>query len=145
MKTTIQKYRAKVKRTRNRADKLWQELIVKLKPVCYGCGKPSQLGHHWIAKSLSSFLRYSIANGCPLCMDCHLKVHATADGELTDRINAQMTDKEYLIAHRRTKVKTNLKFYQGHIKFLEWAIKETTYASAGATGSAREEIGGKND
>jgi len=127
MKTTIQKYRAKVKRTRAEADKLWQQLIVKLCPTCEGCRiEKSSVGHHFIRKSDSNYLRYSIKNGIGLCFKCHFRLHNQSDGEIYANIVMGRDGKwaEYIKKYRRHLTKTNLAFYTEHIKMLEQALNE---------------------
>lgn len=60
---------------RNKADALLTPLAKKVHPQCECCGAPTQVGHHWIEKSRSSYLRYAIHNIISLCNSCHAKIH----------------------------------------------------------------------
>jgi|TARA_R100000093_G_scaffold10184_2_gene6661 hypothetical protein len=80
-KTASQKYLAKKKRIANKAKALWQELVVKSKPICegqgIGCTGKSTCGHHFIYKSVSNHLRFDLRNGIGLCQKCHYALHNT--------------------------------------------------------------------
>ncbi len=69
-KTEAQKYR-------DLADSLLTQIIKAQHPQCESCGHTTQVGHHWIEKSRSSFLRYDLRNIIPLCHSCHSKIHNT--------------------------------------------------------------------
>jgi hypothetical protein len=60
---------------RNKTDALLTPLCKKNHPNCESCGQPTQVGHHWIEKSRSSFLRYDMRNLIALCNSCHAKIH----------------------------------------------------------------------
>ena len=61
---------------RNKCDALVTPIAKKLKPKCEGCGQPTEVGHHWIEKSRSSYLRYDVErNIISLCTSCHAKIH----------------------------------------------------------------------
>ncbi len=60
---------------RNKCDALLTPLCKKISPNCESCGQPTQVGHHWIEKSRSSFLRYDMRNLIALCNPCHAKIH----------------------------------------------------------------------
>jgi len=127
IKTATQKYWAKLKRKRKEADKLWQELIVKFHPICEGCLKQkSVVGHHFIRKSDSNFLRYSVNNGIGLCAKCHYRLHTQSDGEVYANIVMGRNNKwlEYIKKYRTQSTKTNLAFYETHIKLLTQALNE---------------------
>jgi hypothetical protein len=60
---------------RNKTDALLTPLCKKNYPNCESCGQLTQVGHHWIEKSRSSFLRYDMRNLIALCNSCHAKIH----------------------------------------------------------------------
>lgn len=62
-------------RLQKKCDALLQEYVRTTNPRCESCGAPTQVAHHWIEKSRSSFLRYELENLVPLCNSCHLKIH----------------------------------------------------------------------
>lgn len=64
-----------LKSLRKKADSLLTPLAKKIHPNCEACGAPTQVGHHWIEKSRSSFLRYVLENIVSLCNSCHAKIH----------------------------------------------------------------------
>jgi 5-methylcytosine-specific restriction endonuclease McrA len=64
-----------LKKLRDKADSLLTPLCKKISPNCEACNQPTQVGHHWIEKSRSSFLRYDMRNLIALCNPCHAKIH----------------------------------------------------------------------
>lgn len=57
-------------------DDMMTPLAKKLYPLCEcGCGKPTEVGHHWIEKSRSKLLRHDKRNIVGLTNTCHLKIH----------------------------------------------------------------------
>ena len=68
MKATWQKLQ-------KQCDILYQKVGLKDNPKCEVCGEIAEVIHHFIPKSLSSYLRYSKENGVPICNECHSKVH----------------------------------------------------------------------
>lgn len=77
MKRTAIKRKSKSETAKLQAkcDKLLTPIIKQLHPKCEGCGKDTEVAHHWIEKSRSSNLRYNIENLIPLCHSCHTKIH----------------------------------------------------------------------
>jgi len=118
--------RNKIKSARNKADRLWSKLILTLHPKCEYCGQPSADPHHFIPKSLSSALRYSIANGVGLCRKHHFIWHNQEDADIHATIVLQRGAEwiEKIRGLRNVQVKTNLAFYTEHIKMLEQALNE---------------------
>ena len=62
--------------TQKKCDALITPIVKKERPYCEACGHPTEVGHHFIEKSRSSFLRYDIdRNIIALCHSCHAKIH----------------------------------------------------------------------
>ena len=80
-KTQSQKYNAKKKRIAKEAGRLWQIVIKKLHPKCEVCGRPTEVGHHFIYQSVSNYLKYKIKNGIGLCVRCHYLLHINRASE----------------------------------------------------------------
>jgi len=125
MKTSLQKYRNKVKKKRKEADALWQQIVRKLHPICEGCRKgktqeKTQVGHHFIEKSLSNALRYDIENGIGLSNKCHFLLHTRSDGSISANIilNRGQEWVDSINKKRHQLTKPNLKWYKDHIKRL---------------------------
>jgi len=70
-----------LKRLREKADTLFSRACFKYwGNKCQCCGKEATATHHFMAKSISAFLRYNIQNGTPLCYHCHrTRFHDLAD------------------------------------------------------------------
>jgi len=121
MKTPSQKHRAKIKKLRKESDKIWQQIIQKLHPICEGCKKEkSQVGHHFIEKSLSNALRYDINNGIGLSNKCHFLLHTRSDGNIYANIILSRGQEwvDYINEQRKKPTKTTLKWYESHLKIL---------------------------
>ncbi len=56
-------------------DSLLTPIIKLIYPSCEACGSETQVAHHWIEKSRSSYLRYVLDNLIGLCHSCHAKIH----------------------------------------------------------------------
>jgi 5-methylcytosine-specific restriction endonuclease McrA len=65
--------------TQKMCDRLLQEIVRKENEKCLLCNNPCEVAHHYIRKSLSSFLRYDFRNLIPLCNKCHCKHHLQED------------------------------------------------------------------
>jgi len=62
--------------TQKMCDSLITPIVKKERPYCEACGHATEVGHHFIEKSRSSFLRYNIDdNIIALCNSCHAKIH----------------------------------------------------------------------
>jgi len=79
----------KVRRLKKECDKLWYHAVLASGRKCLVCGGKATQAHHFIPKSLSSYLRLEIDNGCPLCYGCHDRLHRTADPRIIDQIIAK--------------------------------------------------------
>lgn len=75
VKKKIKKKLPALSTLRNKADALLTPICKKHNPNCESCGQPTQVGHHWIEKSRSSYLRYDLRNLVALCHSCHAKIH----------------------------------------------------------------------
>lgn len=64
-----------LKKLRDKADSLLTPICKKRSPQCECCDKPTEVGHHWIEKSRSAYLRYDLRNIVALCHSCHAKIH----------------------------------------------------------------------
>jgi hypothetical protein len=73
-----------------RLDALWKRKVIeRWGSNCVVCGKPSGPPHHFVPKSLSLALRYSVKNGVPLCVSHHFAHHFKADPSITQAILRQ--------------------------------------------------------
>jgi len=67
-----------LKSLRNKAHKLWSEIVRATYPVCMICGeRPSTQAHHLLSKRHFSSLRFSPRVGRGVCNADHLRVHAS--------------------------------------------------------------------
>lgn len=66
----------KLSTVRNKADDLLTPIKKLTHPRCEACGGNTQVAHHWIEKSRSTYLRYDLErNLIALCHSCHAKIH----------------------------------------------------------------------
>ena len=103
-----------IKYYRTKADRLFQEYIMSVKPKCEICGRQAVCGHHYISKAASSALRYNKANIIAVCMGCHLKFHSKFAPELSSIITLKRGKKwlkELQCAKSKT-VKVGIKYYK---------------------------------
>ncbi len=117
----------KLSSLRNKADKLYQEVGMRNNPNCLLCGKPANCLHHFIAKSVSSALRYELKNGIPLCVGCHLRLHNSGDPEYELKIQRIKGKKWYndLQRLRTIPVNTNKKYYKEIIDSLNDSLNDS--------------------
>ena len=116
IKTSSQKYNAKKKRLRNKADKLLQIKAVKL-GYCESCGTKERLvGHHFCPKSLSNNLRYDLHNIIVLCMGCHFK-HHNGDPQIYENFTKNKSAQwfNYIRKNRNVFIKPTLAWYESKI------------------------------
>lgn len=71
---------------RKQCDTLMQEIGRLINPWCILCGKPCQVMHHFLPKSVCAKLRYDWDNLCPLCNGCHMRLHQSGDPSYEQRI-----------------------------------------------------------
>ena len=117
MKRSALRQKAKAKSAgwwQSRCDDLLQDIHKFMFEKCLVCGKKNQVGHHYITKALSSFLRYDFRNLIPLCFSCHFKHHIQSDPYINQTINRVMGQEwvEWIESVRRTPIKTGIKYYQ---------------------------------
>ena len=110
-------YYNKIKKARKKADKLFQEIGLYLTPKCECCGRPATEIHHFIPKSLSTYLRYDLENGISLCRSCHFAHHSKYDPEIYEKMTANKSPEWF--AHIKSKrqefVKPTLAWYESKI------------------------------
>lgn len=128
MKKTPLKRKSKssISKLQKTADKLLQEVIRFLYKKCEACGAQNQVGHHWIEKSRSSFLRYDLRNIIPLCTSCHAKIHNVFGNSIMGGMN--IVEKIIKIRGKKWKeemdklqpeyIKVNNAFYEDNIEKL---------------------------
>lgn len=81
----------KIKRLRNKCDKLWSEAVRTRDGKCALCGKTEGLNaHHWIhSKAQGNKHRWNVKNGLALCYACHIyKVHTYASADIMEQLKA---------------------------------------------------------
>jgi len=120
--------RSKLTITKEKADSLLTPIIKKKIPRCESCGRPTEVAHHWIEKSRSSFLRYDLENNLiGLCHSCHSKLHNRFGNSITGaydvadtivRKRGQKWKEEMDVLGRKT-IKVNLKYYENKLEELK--------------------------
>lgn len=136
----------KIKRLRNKCDKLWSEAVRLRDGECVLCGKKEGLNaHHWIhSRAQGNLHRWDIKNGITLCYPCHVhKVHHYASADITDRLKTEafmrgiVTPQEYEeIANNHDIVKYNLGDFEGIKAYLQ-AYLETLDPNFYAVGGTK--------
>ena len=121
-KTPSQKYRAKIKKLKKEADRLWGQIILKLYPKCEFCKDDrSKDPHHFVPKSISNTLRYNTKNGIGLCRSHHFH-HHNGNPFIQHKIIEQRGKEwfEYIKKEKEKIIKytTNVKWYENHIERL---------------------------
>jgi len=79
-----------IKGLRDEADKLYQLVVIKLKPESVISGEPTEVAHHFIPKSQSNNLRYDFDNGVPLTNKEHSRHHLSGDPKIVAGILEKM-------------------------------------------------------
>lgn len=120
-KTSSQKYNAKIKGLKKKANDLWRIRGLELEPLCCVCGKKAVLRHHFIAKSLSNSLRFDIKNGISMCWHHHQCFHSMGDPDIYEAMTRNKSAEwfAHIKTMRRKEVNTNLSFYEESVKILE--------------------------
>jgi len=111
-----------IKTARNKADKLFQQVCLKLNPNSMVSGKPAEVSHHFIPKSLSNALRYDIENGITLTNGEHLQHHSQGDPEIYEKMTENKSAEwfAYIRSKRREIIKPTLAWYKLNIERLQY-------------------------
>jgi hypothetical protein len=129
VKKAVKKKRIKLpplSKLRTKCDSLLTPIARARSPQCEGCGGATQVGHHWIEKSRSAYLRYDLRNIIALCHSCHSRIHnrfgnsVTGAYDVADRIVQQRGRewKEALDKDAHKIVKVNREWYEEHYERL---------------------------
>lgn len=123
MKRTALRKKGKSKSSilQKECDRLLQLVNKATHSECEACGGPNQVGHHWIEKSRSNFLRYDLErNIIPLCNSCHSKIHNIFGNNIMGGLNVAEAIiekrgrawKETLERERAKTIKTDVAHYE---------------------------------
>lgn len=111
---------AKIKRLRNKADRLFQEVCLKLNPRSMVSGEKAEVTHHFVPKSLCMALRYDTENGITLTNREHFIHHSQGDPEIHQGMTANKPPEWF--AHIKSKrqeiVSPTQEWYQEQIEKL---------------------------
>ena len=122
MKNTLRSPRSKeIKRLRERADALIQEITRAEHPVCEYCGGRTQVGHHIFTKGSSSALRYMRENIAALCNGCHFS-HHNGNPRIHEKIIADRGGRRWFRRMEKSSnelTKRSKAYYLGVIEMLE--------------------------
>jgi len=110
----------KIKKARAKADRLFQEVCLKLNPQSMVSGLKAEVTHHFVPKSLCMALRYDIENGITLTNGEHFSHHTKGDPEIYEKMTANKTAEWFV--HIRNKrheiIKPTLAWYESKIESL---------------------------
>lgn len=120
------KKKSEISKLQKKADSLLTPIIKKKRPKCEGCGKNTEVAHHWIEKSRSSNLRYNLKNLIALCHSCHAKIHnrfgnsVVGGYDIAEKIIKQRGKKwkKEMDIEGRKIIKVNKEFYEKAIEKL---------------------------
>lgn len=79
----------KIKKLRNKCDKLWSEAVRTRDGECVLCGKKEGLAaHHWIhSKAQGNKHRWNVKNGLTVCFADHIyKIHTYASADIIEQL-----------------------------------------------------------
>ena len=120
------RYNAKKKAIGRKAKGIWQELTIKNHPICegkgVGCTGKTQVGHHFIFKSVCNNLKFDLKNGIGLCVKCHYAIHNTGRAGIVylNIIKGRSQEwKDYIYEQSKIKVSTTLKWYEEELNKLK--------------------------
>lgn len=101
------------KTLRNKCDKLYQEVCLKLHPTSMASGLKSEVTHHHIPKSLSNALRYDVENGITLTKSEHFR-HGLGDPAICEQYTSKKSAEwfAYIKEKRRETVSPTLSWYK---------------------------------
>lgn len=119
--TSKNKQYNKIKRTRAKADKAFQLACLKLNPYSIVSGKPAEVVHHFVPKSLCMALRYDIANGITMTNGEHFSHHTKGDPIIYEKMTANKGDEwfAYIKIKRNQTIKPTLAWFEEQIRILE--------------------------
>ena len=111
----------------SKADTAMQHVHKTMFTNCMVCGGKNEVGHHFITKSLSSFLRYDFKNLIPLCFSCHFKHHIMSDPSISATLIEKNGQEWYLWIekNRRNPIKTGVSYFKA--KYEELTIILTNH------------------
>lgn len=120
------------KTLRNKCDKKLTPIVKRVCPNCESCGSKTEVAHHWIEKSRSSYLRYDTRNLIPLCHSCHSKIHnrfgnSVVGGlDVSDIIRKKRGEDWHQSMRKEANkiVKTDIQWYEKNLANLEKAEDE---------------------
>lgn len=112
---------------RNKADDLMQDVHKTMYSNCLVCGGKNEVGHHFITKQSSSFLRYNFQNLVPLCRNCHFAHHIKSDPSVSAKIIKVLGANWYnwIEKVRRTVIKTGIVFYKKRCEEFDILLTKT--------------------
>lgn len=98
----------------SKCDDVMQDVHKTMFERCLVCGGMNEVGHHFITKSLSSFLRYEFKNLIPLCHSCHFKHHIKSDPNISATIIEKRGQDWYrwIEENRRKEIKTGIFYFK---------------------------------
>jgi len=99
---------------RRRADKLFQEVVKREKPISVVSGLQTEVIHHFINKGHSNNLRYDDNNGVPLTSKEHTQHHRSGDPAIVIAIKEHYGDEWFEDLQKRRRIIR--KFNKGYLK-----------------------------
>ena len=122
----VTEYTKKKRKLRNKADKLWKEVIFrKNNKACELTGQTNGLDpHHFYPKSVYGHLRYDLDNGVLLKSGLHFAHHHKGDPEIHQRIIEKKGKKWFESLRKKARTRPpssyqNMVYYQNIIEQLE--------------------------
>lgn len=115
---------AKIK---DKCDRLLTPIVKKTTPKCEACGHDTEVGHHWIEKSRSLYLRFELENIIALCHSCHAKIHNRFSNSVMNCLDVaeiiiEKRGQEWFERMKRDSsqlVKANKAYFEEHLERLE--------------------------
>lgn len=113
-----------IKGLRNKCDRVLQDTVRLVYDKCEVCGGELSCGHHFIPKSVSSYLRYYWPNIVPICVKCHVAIELRKSHDLTAIIVLKRGQEwlDDLRAKKSIYVKTDRFYYEQKYKDLTLAL-----------------------
>lgn len=110
-----------------KCDALLTPIVKTYQPKCECCGAPTEVAHHWIEKSRSSYLRYWWPNLIALCHKCHRAIHNTFGNNIVGGVDVASVIikkrgqfwKEEMDALSHKEQKVNIGYYKAKLLELE--------------------------